>query len=92
MAVLIKDDDADRMIRELAERTGETITEAVKQAVRERLDRAVRRAQSPLTPDEIADRRKRVAKILTYFDSLPNINEHLTEDEILGYDKNGLPT
>jgi antitoxin VapB len=39
MAVIIKDDEADILIRELAQRTGETITQAVKQSVRERLER-----------------------------------------------------
>ena len=31
-------------------------------------------------------------EFLAYFDSLPTINEHLTDDEIIGYDENGLPT
>jgi antitoxin VapB len=29
--------------------------------------------------------------VLAYFDSLPRINEHLTDDELIGYDENGLP-
>ncbi len=37
MAILIKDREADQMIRTLAERTGQSITNAVKQAVQERL-------------------------------------------------------
>ena len=37
MTVLIRDEEADRMIRQLAERTGETITDAVKGAVSEKL-------------------------------------------------------
>ena len=37
MAIIIKDREADHLIRALAERTGESITDAVKQAVRERL-------------------------------------------------------
>jgi antitoxin VapB len=39
MTVLIKDEEADRLIRQLAERTGETITDAVKGAVSEKLAR-----------------------------------------------------
>ena len=35
--------------------------------------------------------RKKLAELLAYFDSLPRINEDLTDDEILGYDENGLP-
>jgi antitoxin VapB len=86
VAILIKDQEADQMIRTLAERTGESITDAVKQAVRERLKHV------PLNEDEIASRKRRLAEHYAYFDSLPKINEHLTDDEIIGYDENGLPT
>src|ERR1700680_2847822 len=40
MALSIKSDDADRLARELAAETGETLTEAVETALRERLWRA----------------------------------------------------
>jgi antitoxin VapB len=86
VAILIKDQEADHLIRTLAERTGESITDAVKEAVRERLKRV------PLNDDEIATRKRRLAGLYAYFDSLPAINEHLTDDEILGYDDSGLPT
>jgi antitoxin VapB len=86
MTVLIKDEEADRLIRELAERTGESITETVRRAVWERLQRI------PLSEDEIASRKRRLVELLAYFDSLSRENEHLTDDEILGYDENGLPT
>ncbi len=86
MAILIKDQEADQLIRMLAERTGESITDAVKEAVRERLRHV------PLNEEEIAARKRRLAELFAYFDSLPAINEHLTDDEIIGYDENGLPT
>ena len=86
VAILIKDREADQLIRTLAERTGESITEAVKQAVRERLQHV------PLNENEIAARKRRLAELYAYFDSLPAINEHLTDDEIVGYDEGGLPT
>ena len=35
--------------------------------------------------------RAKLAKVLAYFDSFPHINEHLTDDEIIGYDENGIP-
>jgi antitoxin VapB len=85
MTILIKDQEADQLIRTLAERTGESITDAVKQAVRERLQHV------PLNEDEIAARKRRLAELYAYFDSLPTTNEHLTDDEIIGYDENGLP-
>ncbi len=85
MAILIKDKETDEMIRTLAERTGESITEAVKTAVRQRLQSTSRSEQ------EIAERKRKLAEVLAYFDSLPRINEDLTDDEIIGYDENGLP-
>jgi len=54
----------------------------VRRAVFDRLQRI------PLNEDEIARRRKRkLAEVLAYFDSLAaNYNEHLTDDELIGYD------
>ena len=83
MAVIIKDRETDKLIRELAERTGESITESVKTAVRERLQNV------PLNEDQIAARKRRLAELLAYFDSLPRTNEHLTDDEIIGYNEQG---
>jgi antitoxin VapB len=42
----IKDPNADRLARALAKRTGETLTEAVINARRERLERELRKEQS----------------------------------------------
>jgi antitoxin VapB len=47
----IKNPDATRLIRELAEATGESLTQALTTAVRERLDRV--RAQEPNRDDRI---------------------------------------
>jgi hypothetical protein len=35
--------------------------------------------------------RKKLAALLAYFDSLPKVNESLTDEEIVGYDESGLP-
>lgn len=85
MGVFIKKPEAEAKIRELAERTGETITDAIERAVEERLAR--------LEPPQKKGRidREKLAEILAYFDSLPKINEHLTDDDIIGYDEHGLP-
>jgi antitoxin VapB len=85
MAVIIEDEETDRLVRQLAERTGEPIDVAVRRAVFDRLQRI------PLNEDEIARRKRKLAEVLTYFDSLPRIKEHLTDDELIGYDENGLP-
>jgi antitoxin VapB len=82
MAILIKDQEADQMIRMLAERTGESITDAVKQAVRERLDRI------PLTEDEIAARTRKIEALIVKAGAMPSVDDR-TPDEIIGYNEFG---
>jgi antitoxin VapB len=82
MAILIKDREADQLIRALAERTGESITDAVKQAVRERLERV------PLTKDEIASRRRRIDALVAKANAMPTVDDR-TPDEIVGYNERG---
>jgi antitoxin VapB len=82
MTVLIRDEEADRMIRQLAERTGETITDAVKGAVSEKL------ARTPLSEKEIAERLRRIEAILARADAMPTL-DHRSADEILGYNEHG---
>jgi antitoxin VapB len=81
MTLLIKDAETDKIVRELAARTGESLTEAVKIAAKQRLDR--------LPPKKERIDRAALAEAQAYFDSLPRINEHLTDDEILGYNDEG---
>ena len=84
MALNIKDPTADRLVRELAATTGESITTAVTIAVRERLDRIGRMA-----PPEVRERE--ILRIAERAAAQPVIDDR-TEDEILGYDADGLPT
>lgn len=81
MAILIKDEEADRIVRELAARTGESLTDAVKNAAKLRLAR--------LPPRKGRVDREGLAKLLAELDALPHINEHLTDDEILGHNDEG---
>ncbi|MEZ4416147.1 MAG: type II toxin-antitoxin system VapB family antitoxin [Gemmatimonadota bacterium] len=83
MALSIKDPETDRLARELAQRTGESLTEAIRRALEERLQRVSRYAQPPLR-DELRMVRERVAE-------LP-VRDRRTPEEILGYDDRGLPT
>jgi antitoxin VapB len=83
MALSIKTDEADRLARELAAETGETLTEAVTTALRERLDRIRSR-----TRIDIAERLDRLS--LEY--SAMRVVDDRTPDEIIGYDENGLPS
>jgi antitoxin VapB len=82
MAILIRDEEADTLIRTLAARTGESMTDAVKQAVRDRLQRL------PLSKNEITSRERKLAKLFAVSDALPTVDER-TADEILGYNKRG---
>jgi antitoxin VapB len=84
MPLSIKDPDADRLARALAQRTGETLTEAVINALRERLERELRKEQAVETLVEDA------MEIGRHCASLPLLDRRRA-DEILGYDENGLP-
>ena len=84
MALNIKHDEADRLARELSAVTGETLTEAVMVALRERLQRQRQRRPKPATAREILrETRMRLSR-------LP-VRDARTADEILGYDEKGLP-
>ena len=83
MAILIKDKDADALVRTLAARTGESLTDAVKTAVRDRLKHL------PPSEAEIAERKRKVAAVLAEFDAMPTV-DHRTPDEIIGYNEDGL--
>jgi antitoxin VapB len=84
MALNIKDDQTDRLVRELAAETGETITTAVTVAVRERLER-LRGA----VPSE--RRRTELARITTR-SARRRVQDNRSAEEILGYGPDGLPS
>jgi antitoxin VapB len=82
MALLIKDPETDRIVRELAERTGESLTEAVKVAAKQRLD------SLPSRPRGRVDRAA-LARLQAELAMLPKINEDKTDEELLGYNDEG---
>jgi antitoxin VapB len=83
MPLTIEHPDADRLARELAAATGESLTEAVLQALRDRLARERGRQRTPRLRDELRAIRERCAK-------LPILDPRSPE-EILGYDNAGAP-
>lgn len=83
MALIIKNPEADRLARELAKQTGETLTEAVVNALRERLVRQAGQGRGVALSDEIMSIAERCS-------SLPVVDPR-TADEIIGYDEHGLP-
>lgn len=80
MALSIKSERADRLARELADLTGESITDAVIAAIEDRLE-IERRQRRTRSLDDIVDR----------FAQLP-VRDDRSPDEILGYDGSGVPT
>jgi antitoxin VapB len=82
MALHIRNTEADRLARELAARTGQPLTRVVIEALRDQLQREQARAGFPRLKDEIMAISRRPA--------LPRPTGR-TADEILGYDKRGLP-
>ncbi len=83
MALSLKDPEADRLAREVAARTGETLTKAVVVALRERLTRLRGRSRRRPLRDELREIARRCANLATVDDWAP--------DEILGYDERGVP-
>lgn len=83
MALSIKTEEADRLARELAEATHETLTEAVTVALRERLERVRSRQRADIV--------YRLDRLAVEYGAHP-VHDSRSADEIIGYDANGLPT
>ena len=83
MALSIKNPAADRLARELAATTGESLTCAILKALEERLLRERGRKKTPRLRDELRAIRERCAR-------LPVLDAR-DPDEILGYDEQGAP-
>jgi antitoxin VapB len=84
MALSLKDPETDALARQVANLTGETLTQAVRVALKERLRvEQIKRGQQPWD-------QQKIDAIIERFAALP-ILDHRTDEEILGYDENGLP-
>jgi antitoxin VapB len=81
MALSLKDAETDRLAREVAKLTGESLTEAVRTALAERLERERGRGKS------LAERLDELAKECA---ALPDYDTR-SPDEIIGYDEYGVP-
>lgn len=83
MALNIRNKEAERLAADLAKQTGETKTEAVIKALRERLKRLQRQRSKRRLADELDEIALHCAR-LPVVDARP-------PDEIVGYDERGLP-
>jgi antitoxin VapB len=80
MSVLIEDPETDDLVQKLSATTGETATEAINLAVRERLDR--------LRSVEHRDFIERIKRITARVAEMPVLDAR-TPEEIIGYNEYG---
>ena len=83
MPLSIKNDLTERLARQVADETGESITEAIQRSLEERWERLKARRRTRILSRQIED-------ILQRVDAMPTLDER-SADEILGYDDHGLP-
>jgi antitoxin VapB len=83
MPLFIKNEFAERLARQLASETGESLTEAIQKSLEERWERLKRRRKGHILTGQIEDLLRRV-------DALPN-RDSRSENEILGYGEDGIP-
>jgi antitoxin VapB len=84
MALSIKNDETEALARKLAGLTGESLTETIRISLVERYDRLKRSRSGRSLADELNQIALRCAR-------RPVIS-NLTPDQILGYDRRGIPS
>ena len=80
--ITIEDSETEKLARQISKETGESITDAIINSLRECLERLRGRTAKRLFVE--------VEDILRRVDALPSSDER-TDDEILGYDSQGTP-
>ncbi|HEV2732143.1 MAG TPA: type II toxin-antitoxin system VapB family antitoxin [Terriglobales bacterium] len=83
MAISIKSIETEQLAREIAAKTGESLTSAIQKALEERLERLKNNRRSQALAAQLDD-------ILRRVDEMPDLDSR-TPDEIIGYDEDGLP-
>jgi antitoxin VapB len=84
MPICIKNSEVEKLARAVASETGETLTDAVRRSLEQRLDRVRGSRSAPDTFGAIMEISRRCS-------ALPDLDERSAE-EILGYDESGAPT
>ncbi len=83
MPLSIKDPETERLARELAQRTGETITIATRKALQERLRRVGGTREKAVLLEDLAAIRLRCSEL--------GVLDRRNADDIIGYDERGVP-
>jgi antitoxin VapB len=84
MALNIRNQETEKLVEAIAAITGETKTQAVTEALKDRLETLQRRKKLRSVADALDEIAKHCA-------ALPTLDTR-SPDEILGYDEQGLPT
>ena len=79
----IKSLNVERLAREVAAKTGESLTGAIQKALEERLERLKKERRQQVVLTQLEDILRRVDQL--------SVIDSRTPDEILGYDDHGLP-
>ncbi|MFA6267760.1 MAG: type II toxin-antitoxin system VapB family antitoxin [Pseudolabrys sp.] len=85
MGLSIKNDETEKLIRELARRRGQGITEALTEVVRREVERERRK---PRRQEDYEAFSRRIDRITERYNSLPLLDDR-SDDEILGYNEHG---
>lgn len=82
MGISIKNDEVERLARQLAAERGVSITEAIKQSLEDAI------------ASQVAEKEKRLRRLMAISDraAAKLKPSNLSDDEILGYDEFGIPT
>jgi len=83
VALSIKNRETERLARQVAQETGESLTLAIQSALKERLQRLKQKRPAHIMTTKLYD-------ILQRVDGLPTLDTR-PEAEILGYDDQGVP-
>lgn len=83
MPLSIKNHATERLARQVANETGESLTEAIQRALEERWERLKSKRKARVLNSQIDD-------LLSRVDALPTLDSR-SGDEILGYDEHGMP-
>ena len=83
MAIHIRNAETEKLVRELADVTGESIASVIKKSLQERLLRICGRSRPSSLQEDVQD-------ILHRLDALPRLDTR-SDEKILDYDKFGAP-
>ena len=85
MALVIDNPETERLVEELARKTGHKPEDAIAELIREKLGGD--RAEEPLDPPDIWERIKEIQDEVA---SYPDVDTR-SADELIGYDEYGVP-